>query len=522
MHTKWIRSGLFTSLMIGLGACGTAQDDLGPVDDAEALEDEGTVEATTRLTGQLLDTDEQPVADAEVVLVIGSVPVTEPVRTDAAGRYALDVPTGRVKQAWASSFEVTVLFTQPSEDREPMGTSEGDLIHELPVSLDEYVTLAEVQEEATLELREAFVPRQGQGFAITDELVANGGELTWRSDDSQYGENFAVTLIIEPGSIHKGEDAQEEITLTLIEQAKAPMSIPEDGFGPMWTIQPRDIVFDPPARLRFEGDRFPVLGASELAAGERTELFGASLETGWKLFGEVELAKEEDGRVTLETPEGIISHGAWGHIFNNTDNDFGMLVECFSKSAKDAGSGDVRVPCAVLNDNAYWYQDPADPTNTNWIVTNLCEDPGFVPPVGPVGGYDQGFLTCDQWDFGTANDDGNHMVYASDAETRCRTCGGASAPYVVAMTAHEEFGGPESTIWGQISAFPLCPEETTVTDMDALWDTIYQRQGFYNWAEGANFPYDSGQVSAETDAELSWRNFSKSVHIYVPDPVGCI
>lgn len=133
------------------------------LDDADALEDEDTVEATTRLTGQLLDTDEQPVADAEVVLVIGSVPATEPVRTDADGHYAIDIPTGRVAQAWASNFEVTVLFTQPSEDREPLGTAEGDLIHQLPVSLDEYVVLSDVKEGATLQLREAFVPRQGQG-----------------------------------------------------------------------------------------------------------------------------------------------------------------------------------------------------------------------------------------------------------------------------------------------------------------------------------------------------------------------
>lgn len=512
MQDKWIRKGVITCTIAVLSACGTEHDDLGPVDDSEAIAQDEDAQATTYLTGQLLDTDEQPVAGAEAVLLIGSVPVSEPTTTDAEGRYTLAIPTNRVRQAWASSFEVTVAFTTPSEDRAPLGTAEGDLIHLLPASLDEFVATTDVVTDARLEMKAAHVPRQGQGFAITDELVANGGELTWVSDDSQYGQDFRVTLIIEPGSIHRGEEAQDEITLTLLEQVKAPMAIPEDGFGPLWTIQPRDVVFDPPARIRIEGERFPVLGASELAAGERTELFGASLETGWKLFGEIELRDETDGRITLETPEGIISHGAWGHIFSNTDNDYGMLVECFNST------GTARVPCAVLNDNAYWYQDPA---NFNaWNITNLCQSPNFTPPPGVGGGYDDAFLTCDQWDFGTSTFDGNHMVYASDAETRCRTCGGATAPHVIAMSAGESLGGSTDPVWGAVTAFPLCPEETTITDMDVLWDVLYQRLGI-DWGQGAAFPFEDATISAEIETTLAWRNFSKSVQIYLPAPTNC-
>ncbi|MEM9461947.1 MAG: carboxypeptidase-like regulatory domain-containing protein [Myxococcota bacterium] len=512
MQDKWIRKGLILCTLAALGACGTEGDDLGPADDAQAnvVEDEGA-EGITVLTGQLLDTDERPVAHAEAVLVIGSVPVSEPVVTDLDGRYTLAIPTGRVWEAWASGFEVTVVFETLADDRLPHGTAEGDLIHVLPATLEEFVTPSDVVSDARLEMKTAYVPRQGQGFPITDELIQNGGELTWVTNDSQYGEDFRVSLLIEPGSIHLGQEAQDEITLTLIEQVKAPMSIPEDGFGPMWTIQPRDVVFDPPARIRIEGNRFPVLGASELAVGERTELFGASLETGWKLFGEIELADETDGRITLETPEGIISHGAWGHIFSNTDNDYGMLVECFN------ADGSARVPCAVLNDNTYWYQDP---NNFNaWNITNLCEEPGFTPPPGVGGGYDDGFLTCDQWDFGTGNHDGNHMVYSSDAETRCRGCGGASAPYVLAMSAGESLGGSTDPVWGAVTAFPLCPEEADMTDMDALWSSLYQRLG--NWNHGGVLPFENAAVSGEIEASLNWRNFSKSVQIFLPEPTGC-
>ncbi len=493
-------------------ACGSA-DDIGPVDDADEIATDDEDQATTRLTGTLLDTDDQPVAHAEVMLAIGSVPVTESTMTNAEGHYTLDIPTDRVRQAWDLDQEVTVIFNSPLDDRPPLGTAQGDYVHLLPATLDQFVDADGVIAGNRLEMRTAFVPKQGEGFAITDELIRDGGELTWVTHDSQYGENFHVSLVIEPGSIHVGDDAQEEITLTLIEQVKAPMAIPEDGFGPLWTIQPRNIVFDPPARVRIEGDRFPVLGGSDLAAGERTELFGASLETGWKLFGDIELTDDTNGRVTLETTEGIISHGAWGHIFNNTDNDYGMLVECFNVNTL------ARVQCAVYNNNAYWYQDPND--FNNWNVTNLCEEPDFVPPPGVGGGFGNGFLTCDQWDFGTSTDDGNNHVYASDAETRCRSCGGANSAFVMAMTAGDALGTATDPINGAITAIALCPEETTVTDMDVLWnDHLYARIGL-GQAPGTAIPFQDATISGEVLAELNWRNFSKSVQVFLPDATGC-
>ncbi len=511
MQRQWIRNGVVSSAILALSACAGDQDDLGPSDDVDA-QIEAEVEAKAYLTGQLLDSDEQPVANAEVVLAIGSVPVTEPVMTNAEGFYTIEVPTEEVHDAWAGSQEVTVMFHSPTDDREPLGTVEGDYIHMLPASLDELVPAVELVAGRHLGVKTAYVPRQGQGFPITDELVANGGELTWTTDDSQYGPGFSVTLIIEPGSIHKGDYPQDEITLTLLEQTKAPMAIPEGGFGPMWSIQPRDIEFDPPARVRIEGDRFPVLGSSELAEGERADLFGASLETGWKLFGDIELVKESEGRVTLETPEGVISHGAWGHIYAGSGNDYGMLVECYSQATG------ARVRCAVLNDNAYWYQDPNN--YNNWNITNLCQNPNFVPPPGVGGGYDDGFLTCDQYDFGTASHNGNAMVYGSDAETRCRTCGGLVAPYVLAVTAGETLGGSTEPVWGAVTAFPLCPSEYTMTDMNALWNNIYQRLGL-DWAQGAAYPWENSGLTGVVTAELNWRNFSTYAQVYLPEPANC-
>jgi hypothetical protein len=511
MHSK-MRGFLISGAVMALGACAGEQDDAGPMQDVDGPGDDEDDEARAYLTGQLLDTDETPVANAEVVLAIGSVPVTEPVFTDEEGWYTLPVPTDRVQAAWAGSQEVTVMFTSPDEDREPYGTVEGDNIHMLPASLGEMIAAQEVIADRRAALKTAYVPRQGKGYPITDELVARGGELTWTVDDSQYGKGFRVTLIVEPGSIHRGALAQDELTLTLLEQTKAPMAIPEDGFGPMWSIQPRDVVFDPPARVRIEGERFPVLGPSELAVGERAELFGASLESGWQLFGDIELVDEAEGRVVLETPEGIISRGAWGHIYSASGNDYGMLVECYSKATG------ARVQCAVLNDNAYWYQDPNN--YNNWNITNLCQNPNFTPPAGVGGGYDDGFLTCDQYDFGTGSSNGNAMVYASDAETRCRGCGGSVAPYVLAMTAGDTIGGSTAPVWGAFTAFPLCPSEYGITDMNLLWSRIYTRLGL-DWAQGNVFPWDATALSAVVSAQLSWRNFSTYARVYLPEPANC-
>lgn len=455
--------------------------------DAEAqdVEEEGT-EGTTKLTGQLLDTDGNPVAHAEVSLAVGSVEVTARTMTTADGFYALDVPVDVIDEATANSQEVAVLFNTPTNDLEPFGTVEGDYVHLLPASLDEFIDMDQLGADE-IEMRVAYVPRQGQGFKITDELIENGGVLTWSPEGTQYGEDFSVSLVIEPGSIHKGEYPQDEITLTLIEQVLAPMQIPEDGFGPLWTIQPRDITFDPPARIRLQGNRLPVLGPSEMSVGEETDLYGASLETGWKYFGGIEMTEDKDGIVTLESTEGIISHGAWGHVFGASGSDWGFLAECFEFPKDDEPPFSTRAKCVIIDDNR-----------------GSCDD----DPDAHTG-----ILKCEQIDYNGAH----HRVYSTVTEPRCNGCGGANAPYVLAMGADDVGAGDLTSVNMKVKAVALCPEEYNMSDMDALWDSIRARSGQSSGGQAQLWDATPDSV----DTTLAWRNFSKQAKIQVRPPVGC-
>ncbi|MBV1859713.1 MAG: carboxypeptidase-like regulatory domain-containing protein [Nannocystaceae bacterium] len=447
----------------------------------EAQEENGV----TKLSGQLLDTDGSPIAHAEVSVAVGSVEVTARTMTTADGLYAIDVPLAVVHEALANSQEVAVLFRTPTSDLEPYGTVEGDYVHLLPASLDEFINLDELGADE-LEMRVAYVPRQGHGFTITDELIENGGVLTWAPEGTQYGEDFSVSLVIEPGSLHKGQDRQNEITLTVIEQALAPMQIPADGFGPLWTIQPRDITFDPPARIRIQGNRLPVLGPSDMEVGQETDLYGASLETGWKYFGGIEMVEDNDGIVTLESTQGIISHGAWGHVFGASGSDWGFLAECFSYPEAGEAPFTTRTPCAIIDDNR-----------------NSCDDPTTHT----------GVLKCEQIDYNGAS----HRVYSTVTEPKCNGCGGANAPYVLAMGADDIGAGDLAAVNLRVKAVGLCPEETNMTDMDALYASIRARSGL--GASNLTFLYDVTDDSV--DADLNWRNFSKQAKIQVRPPVGC-
>lgn len=453
--------------------------------DAEAQEADEESEAVTKLSGQLLDTDGKPVPHAEVSVAVGSVEVTARTMTTADGLYAIDVPVAVVDEALANSQEVAVLFHTPTNDLEPYGTVQGDYVHLLPASLDEFINMDELGAEE-LEMRVAYVPRQGQGFKITDELIEQGGVLTWSPEGTQYGEDFSVSLVIEPGSIHKGQGSQDEITMTVLEQAVAPMQIPEDGFGPLWTIQPRDITFDPPARIRIQGNRLPVLGPSEMEVGQETDLYGASLETGWKYFGGIEMVEDNDGIVTLESTEGIISHGAWGHVFGASGSDWGFLAECFKYPEDGEAPFTTRTPCAIVDDNR-----------------NSCDDPSTHT----------GILKCEQIDYNGAH----ARVYSTVTEPKCNGCGGVNAPYVLAMGADDIGAGDLTAVNLRVKAVGLCPEETNMTDMGALYDSIRARSGL--GASNLTFLYDVTDDSV--DADLNWRNFSKQAKIQVRPPVGC-
>lgn len=469
------------SLMALTLACGEDMDS-DPVDvDAATLDEDA--KPTTRLTGQLLDTDGSPVAHAEVSLAIGSVEITDRTMTNADGFYTLDVPVEDIATARARTQEISVLFNSPTDDLEPLGTVEGDYVQLLPATLNQFVDMDALAADAALEMRTAYVPRQGKGFKITDQLIAEGGVLTWSPEGTQYGEDFHVSLIIEPGSIHRGTDVQDELTMTLLEQVTAPMQIPEDGFGPLWTIQPRDIAFDPPAKVRIQGKRMPVLGPNDMQVGESTDLYGASLETGWKLFGDIEMTSDDGEVVTLETPNGIVTHGAWGHVFGNSGSDWGLLVQC-----KDYHTGE-RVRCALLDDNH-----------------STCDD---------TDDAHSGLLKCEQIDYLGAH----HGVYSTATEPRCGGCGGANAPFVLATGIDDPNAAQFDGVDVLVRAVALCPEEYDMADMDELQASIEARYAQYY--SGASLLYDLDVVADDSVvAELAWRNFSKTAYIRT-SPFNC-
>lgn len=447
------------------------------------------------LTGRLLDVSGGVVAGAEVSLAVGSLEITDRVRTDAQGAYALSFGTDAVKAAMAAGQEVTLLFHSPTTDRAPLGTAEGDFVHLLPVTLRQFADLSNL--ESTIAVRDAHVPFQGRGYAITDALIREGGVLTWSPEGTQYGEGFEVSLIIEPGSIHKGDDAQEEITLTLLEQAMAPMAIPEDGFGPLWTVQPRDVTFNPPARIRIEGKRLPVLGTGDLQVGQATELYGASLETGWKLFGDITLKEMNGDFVTLETEEGIIQHGAWGHVFNNMPGqaDYGLLVQCFEVGTANP------IPCAVLDDNGIFAGG-----------VDTCAD-------ADGSANHTGVLKCEQVDYNGRH----HPIYSAVTEPRCRGCG-SNPTSQLAMGVEDLSMFGQGTVSTTVYAVSLCPSEQQMTDMNQLYGAITDRYEriVASLPPGADtFTFDTWDGHSWAVADLAWRNFNRTMRIYIKGPEGC-
>lgn len=356
-----------------LAACGNSLD---------------TTTASAGLEGFVIDTNGARVAGAEVALAIGNVPVTPSVLTDDVGGYTLlDVPVDRVRTALEAGEEITLTIHTPREDRAPFGTFEGDRVHLTPISLRQFAKLENLNADELLTVRSAVVPLQSAGHAITEELIRDGGRLTWKFEDSPVGD-LEVTLIVAPGSIHlEADDPQMEITLTPIDPEWAPMQIPDGGYGPLWTIQPRGVTFDPPAQVEFSGARMPLLGTTPPDVGSTFELFGASLEQGWQLFGDVELTAFDGMNVTLKSVGGIIHQGAWGHVFANATTDAGVLITC-----KDYNENPVK--CAVFDDNY------SSELRNGWVA-------------------------WEQRDYNNQH----HPIYFTDIEPVCSGCTNIGAPY---------------------------------------------------------------------------------------------
>lgn len=485
---KMIRGAVAIIAAAGLVACGGEDLVDQPVDNTEnAPEAYGTT--TASLSGVVLDWNDQPVANAEVQLVIAGDTVTDRILTDDQGRYTLPgVPVEAVQQARAENKEVTLLFYSPRQDLVPFGTEEGDRVHLLPVTLREFIDMDDLQTDADVWLRTAYVPLKQRGFKITDELIEQGGELTWAVPNSPVGE-LEISLVVEPGSILvDGDEPEDEITLTVLDAERAPMQIPNEGVGVLWTIQPRDIRFDPPAKIKIKGQRLDILGLTEVEKGSPFEINGATLEQGWKRYGDVEIAEVTDMTVTLQSTKGIIHRGAWGHVLSNPVSDAGMLVTCMV-----AG---VPGPCAILTNQTF-----EGTLFDGLFTTNVSDTQTDFPGVAP------------------------RAFWYTDKETRCGGCtrglGGfglsraeqAGAQMATGLTLS---GDDTANQVQQVSVHTvaLCPNEIglDMATRDALVKArillaLAEAEGGLIAGEGDEGYVDPGANEGTTDRTMAWEEY---------------
>ncbi|MCA9538402.1 MAG: carboxypeptidase regulatory-like domain-containing protein [Myxococcales bacterium] len=457
----------FISLPIFITACIDATDESPP--EAPIVDSQSQSLAT--LTGRILDTQNMPVADADVMLALNGIAVGEATLTAGDGTYALPVHVPAIRDALAKRQEITLLVYSPYEDRGARGTFSGDRIHLLPVTLRQFVDLEAVEVGGEYAVRTAYVPLQAIGYQITDELVRDGGELTWRLPDSPAGD-VEVSLIIAPGAIKiAGDEPQREITLTIIENEKAPMAIPDDGYGVMWTIQPRDIVFDPPAKMRIKGDRLNILGLVDSEPGNTFELFGASLDRGWRLYGDMQIVELSGNTVVLESPDGIIQRGAWGHVLSDPASDAGMLATCRNKHSGLA------VVCAIFAPRGFELSGPP----LSLFETQVARRQADYNPV-------------------------DRPFWYTDHENRCQNCTNIGRPEAQ-MAVGLSVGLPEEDSTGVfVVATELCQSEVNVrplNDRDAL---ILNRIANWSLQFGVD-EVDPGDGAGQTPRTQLWESF---------------
>ncbi|MCB9541332.1 MAG: carboxypeptidase-like regulatory domain-containing protein [bacterium] len=431
-------------------------------------------EAPAYLGGVILDTLDEPVVNATVALAINGIEQGEPVLTDLQGRYALPVSVADINGAQRVRQEIQVLVRPPLEDRGPQGTWAGDRIQMLPITLREFADLDALRPGEMLRMKTGYVPVQNEGFKITPELIREGGTLTWNMKGTPAGD-VDVSLVIEPGAIRfDGEDPQDEITMTVLTPEKAPMQIPNDGYGMMWTIQPRNIVFDPPAKIRIAGQRLDLVGLVDVEPGNRFELYGASLDRGWKLFGDIEVVELDDSRVTFESVEGILQRGAWGHVLSNPDSDAGMLATCQNK------------------------------TTGNYVVCAIFAPRG-LREAGPPLSLFETQVSATQQDYAGESD---RPFWYTDRENPCRECtniGRPEAQMAVGLTVGlpEQPGGDVGIF---VVATELCQSEVATVDLDAR-DALVQGR-VQNWSlQFGVQEVHPGAAQARTPRTMLWEAY---------------
>lgn len=426
------------------------------------------------LTGVILDTKDAPVAHAQVVLAINGVEQGDGVFTDADGRYALPISVADIRGAMRVRQEMQVLVRPPLEDRGVMGSWTGDRIQLLPITLREFTDLDALAPGAALPMRTGYVPLQGKGYPLTDALIRDGGVLTWEMQDTPVGD-VAVSLVIEPGSIKlEGDDPQDEITLTVLSPEKAPMQIPNDGYGMMWTIQPRGVVFDPPAKVRISGQRLDLVGLVDVEPGNRFELYGASLDRGWRLYGDIEVIDLDDSRVTFESVEGIIQRGAWGHVLSNPASDAGMLATCQNKNTG------------------------------RYVVCAIFAPRGFAEAGPPLSLFETQ-VSSEQEDYQGLSD---RPYWYTDRENRCQNCTNIGRPEAQ-MAVGLSVGRPDrrgEPIDVFVVATELCQSEVDADTLDARDALINDRVS--NWSLTFDVEVvDEGAGAGETPRTMLWADF---------------
>ena len=258
----------------------------GAVTSAQALEIEVFTDSitTTRLTGQVLDTNRDPIPG--ITANIGSTSTL----TDAEGRFTLEEPVG--------GFDSVTL----------------DIHGEEFVGAEVFPFIAERLPLLFEGLREPFpgvnniLPRP----IYLPALDVAGGTTIDPSIDTEVEQEIApgdiAKVTVAAGSLkdQQGNDFDSVLSITEVPRALTPAALPPDLLpGTVVTIQPGEMVFEQPAPLDL-----PNRGG--FAANTELDLFSINPVTGE--FDIVGLGRVSRNGQLIETVEGGIRNSSW-HFF---------------------------------------------------------------------------------------------------------------------------------------------------------------------------------------------------------------
>lgn len=333
-----------------------------------------------RLTGALSDSLARPLG-GQVVMRWQGRDVTQPVAVDPiTGRYAIDVSRDIFTDtASAASLQAAQLvFTPIAEDRAPLGTTEGDPVRALPITIVEFANRGSLEHDPVVELRPAFAPLQGPSYRVPAGTVTQTRVLHWGINDPLRG-HLDVELILEAGTqIDYPAGVPEEISLTHVLWDQAPMTCPEATTCLVYTIQPSGVRFDPPLSMQISGDTGFLFDGTPPALGDRFP-FRLASPFGWEQAGEVEVDTVNRSAVRFRSVGGLIHSGAWGHVIGNALLESAMVITveyCDGTGARAR----VRPSPVVARDQpdyVSWLDIILD--NGQGAVRLLCDEPRRAP-----------------------------------------------------------------------------------------------------------------------------------------------